>query len=107
MAGLRKALDGAGHDALLMIDCIACLGVDAFEMDAWGVDVMVTGSQKGLMTPPGMAFVFASEKAERARAAMDRVSSHWDWSRGSLRMNRRSISEVPRLCITSSRFVKR
>ena len=80
VAGLRKALDGAGHDALLMIDCIACLGVDAFEMDAWGVDVMVTGSQKGLMTPPGMAFVFASEKAERARAAMDRVSSHWDWS---------------------------
>ncbi|MEM9268391.1 MAG: aminotransferase class V-fold PLP-dependent enzyme, partial [Pseudomonadota bacterium] len=54
--GLRQALDAAGHPALLQVDCIASLACEPFEMDAWGVDVMVTGCQKGLMTPPGMAF---------------------------------------------------
>ena len=52
-AALRAALDAAGHPALLVIDCIACLACDRFEMDAWGVDVMVAACQKGLMTPPG------------------------------------------------------
>ncbi len=79
IAGLRAALDAAGHDALLMVDSIACLGVDRLEMDAWGVDVMVTGSQKGLMTPPGMAFVFFNDKADAVRKAMPQVSSYWDW----------------------------
>ncbi|MEL6690375.1 MAG: aminotransferase class V-fold PLP-dependent enzyme, partial [Pseudomonadota bacterium] len=67
IAALRKAMDAAGHPALLMVDCIACLGCDDFHMDAWGVDVMVAGCQKGLMTPPGMAFVFFSDKADKAR----------------------------------------
>ena len=49
--GLRDVLDAAGHPALLMADCIASLGCDRFEMDDWGVDVMVTGCQKGLMVP--------------------------------------------------------
>lgn len=77
---VRKAMDAAGHSGLLMVDCIACLGCDRFEMDDWGVDVMVTGSQKGLMTPPGMAFVFFNEKAQGARDGMERVSSYWDWN---------------------------
>ncbi len=50
-----------------MVDCIACLACDRFEMDAWGVDVMVTGCQKGLMTPPGMAFVYFNAKADAVR----------------------------------------
>jgi alanine-glyoxylate transaminase / serine-glyoxylate transaminase / serine-pyruvate transaminase len=74
---LRRAIDAAGHPALLMVDCIACLGCDAFEMDAWGVDVMVTASQKGLMTPPGMAFTFHGPKAEAARVPCR--SGYWDW----------------------------
>ncbi|MBR9652232.1 pyridoxal-phosphate-dependent aminotransferase family protein [Thalassovita aquimarina] len=80
IAGLRAVLDAVGHPALLMADCIASLACDRFEMDAWGVDVMVAGSQKGLMTPPGMGFVFASPRAFEARARMERVSRYWDWT---------------------------
>ncbi|NSX54955.1 pyridoxal-phosphate-dependent aminotransferase family protein [Parasulfitobacter algicola] len=76
---LRRAMDQSGHPALLMVDCIACLGCDVFEMDAWGVDVMVTGSQKGLMTPPGMSFVFFNEKADTLREKADCVTHYWDW----------------------------
>ena len=76
---MRAVLDATGHPALLMADCIASLACDRFEMDDWGVDVMVAGSQKGLMVPPGLAFVFFSDKAAAVRAAMPRVSRHWDW----------------------------
>jgi len=76
---LRAAMNAAGHPALLMADCIASLGCDRFEMDAWGVDVMVAASQKGLMTPPGLGFVYFSDKAAEARKAMARVSRYWDW----------------------------
>ena len=80
IAGLRRVLDETGHPALLMADCIASLGCDRFEMDAWGVDVMVTASQKGLMVPPGVCFVFFNDRAKAARAGLDRVSRYWDWS---------------------------
>lgn len=75
--GLRAAMDAAGHPGLLAIDCVASLGCDRFEMDAWGVDVMVAACQKGLMTPPGVAFTF-----QNARALAERVpclSPYWDW----------------------------
>jgi alanine-glyoxylate transaminase/serine-glyoxylate transaminase/serine-pyruvate transaminase len=78
--GLRDVLDAAGHPALLMADCIASLGCDRFEMDAWGVDVMVTGCQKGLMVPPGCSFVFFNDRAQAVREAMPRVSCYWDWA---------------------------
>lgn len=77
IAGLRSAIDRAGHSALLMVDCIASLGCDRFEMDAWGVDVMVSGCQKGLMTPAGVSFVWFNAKADAARG--DRVTAYWDW----------------------------
>ena len=80
IAALRAVLDAVEHPALLMADCIASLGCDRFEMDAWGADVMVAGCQKGLMVPPGMAFVFFNSKAAAARAAMPRVSRYWDWN---------------------------
>ncbi len=76
---LRVALNEADHPALLMSDCIASMGCDRFEMDAWGVDVAITGSQKGLMTPPGLGFVFFNDKADRVRGQMERVSGYWDW----------------------------
>ncbi len=79
IAALRAAIDATGHPALLMIDCMASLGCDRFEMDAWGVDVMVAGSQKGLMTPPGMAFVYFNDKADRARDTAGCVTHYWDW----------------------------
>ncbi len=80
VAALRSAIDATGHPALLMVDCIACLGCDEMQMDDWGVDVMVAGCQKGLMTPPGMSFVFFNDKAAEIRAKMERVSSYWDWT---------------------------
>jgi alanine-glyoxylate transaminase/serine-glyoxylate transaminase/serine-pyruvate transaminase len=81
VAAVRAAIDAAGHPALLMADCIASLGCDRFEMDAWGVDIVVTGSQKGLMLPPGLGFVFFSDKAaETRRGLSSRVSPYWDWT---------------------------
>lgn len=77
---VRAAMDAAGHPALLMADCIASMACEEFHMDAWGVDIAVTGSQKGLMVPPGLSFVFVSPKAEEVRKAMPRVSRYWDWT---------------------------
>jgi len=78
-SALRTVMDEAGHPALLMADCIASLGCDRFEMDAWGVDVMVAACQKGLMTPTGVSFVFFNDKAAEARACLPRISRYWDW----------------------------
>lgn len=77
IAPVRAALDAAGHPALLAVDCIASLACDRFEMDAWGVDVMLAACQKGLMTPPGVAFVFFNDRA--AAAAVPCASPYWDW----------------------------
>jgi alanine-glyoxylate transaminase/serine-glyoxylate transaminase/serine-pyruvate transaminase len=77
---LRAAIDAAGHPALLMVDCIASLGCDRFEMDAWGVDVMIAASQKGLMVPPGLGFVWFSDKALECGKAADLRSPYWDWT---------------------------
>lgn len=79
-APLRAILDELNHPALLMADCIAAMGCDRFEMDAWGVDVAMTGSQKGLMCPPGLGFVFFNDKAAEVRRRMNRVSTYWDWT---------------------------
>ena len=78
-APLRDILDDLEHPALLIADCIASLGCDRFEMDAWGVDIAITGSQKGLMLPPGCGFVFFNDKAAAAREGLTRVSGYWDW----------------------------
>ncbi len=80
IAGLRRVLDDLGHPALLMVDCIASLACDVFEMDEWGADVMVAGSQKGLMVPPGLGFVFFNDRAAAQRAQMPRVTRYWDWT---------------------------
>ena len=76
---IRKAIDAAGHPALYMVDCIACFGCVPYEMDAWGVDVTVAACQKGLMTPPGLGFIFANEKAMARRHENGCRSSYWDW----------------------------
>lgn len=77
IAGMRQVLNATGHPALLMADCIASFGCDRFDMDGWGVDVMVAGCQKGLMTPAGLAFVFFNAKANAARGNC--VTAYWDW----------------------------
>jgi alanine-glyoxylate transaminase / serine-glyoxylate transaminase / serine-pyruvate transaminase len=77
---IRKAIDAAGHDALYLVDTIASLATMPFEMDAWGVDVAVAGSQKGLMTPPGLSFIAANDKARAAHTRADLVTRYWDWT---------------------------
>ena len=77
---LRRALDAAGHPALLMVDCIASMGCEPFEMDEWGVDLALSASQKGLMTPPGLGFVWPGERALAAHATADLRTRYWDWT---------------------------
>ncbi|MFN3938012.1 MAG: pyridoxal-phosphate-dependent aminotransferase family protein [Gemmobacter sp.] len=80
IAAVRAAIDAVGHPALLAVDCIASMGCDRFEMDAWGVDVAVAASQKGLMVPPGLGFVWISERAATVCAAdSDLRTPYWDW----------------------------
>ena len=77
---IRKAMDAAKHPALLMVDTVASLGCMPFDMDAWGVDVAMSGSQKGLMTPPGLAFVAANARAREAHQTANMRTLYWDWT---------------------------
>ena len=76
---VRAAMDRAGHPALLMVDTISSLGSVDYRHDAWGVDVTVSGSQKGLMLPPGLSFNAVSAKAMAAAEAGGMPRSYWDW----------------------------
>jgi alanine-glyoxylate transaminase / serine-glyoxylate transaminase / serine-pyruvate transaminase len=80
VAAIRRAMDAADHPALLMVDCIASLGCHRFEMDAWGVDVTVAASQKGLMVPPGLGFVWAGRRALAAHQHAGLRTGYWDWT---------------------------
>ncbi|MEM6663031.1 MAG: aminotransferase class V-fold PLP-dependent enzyme, partial [Pseudomonadota bacterium] len=79
IAAVRRAIDAAGHPALLMVDTISSLGSIDFRTDEWGVDVVVAGSQKGLMLPPGLSFNAISPKAWAACEAGGDRRSYWDW----------------------------
>ena len=76
---IGQAIRSANHPALFMVDAVASLGTMPFEMDAWGIDVAVSGSQKGLMAPPGLGLVAASERAFALHATADLNTPYWDW----------------------------
>jgi alanine-glyoxylate transaminase/serine-glyoxylate transaminase/serine-pyruvate transaminase len=76
---VRKALNRTNHPALLMVDTISGLASLEYEHDAWGIDVSVGGSQKGMMLPPGLSFNAISEKALAASRANTSLRSYWDW----------------------------
>lgn len=76
---IRRAIDAAGHPALLMVDTISGLGSAEYRHDEWGVDVSVAGSQKGLMLPPGLAFHAIGEKALAASRTARLPRAYWDW----------------------------
>ena len=76
---VRRAIDDAGHPALLMVDTISGLGSVDYRHDEWGVDVTVSGSQKGLMLPPGLSFNALGEKALAAAKASRFPKSFWGW----------------------------
>ena len=77
---ISAARRAAGHDALLMVDAVASLGCMPFEMDAWGVDLAMAGSQKGLMMPPGLGFVAANDRARAAHNTAGLRTPYWDWT---------------------------
>ncbi len=80
IAELRQAIDAANHPALFMVDTISGLAAADFQFDNWGVDIAVSGSQKGLMLPPGLSFNAVSEKAMAAGRHSDLPKSYWDWT---------------------------
>ena len=80
VAELRKAIDRAGHPALLLVDTISSLASMDYRHDQWGVDVTVAGSQKGLMLPPGLSFNAISKKALAAAKSAALPKSYWDWT---------------------------
>lgn len=80
IAAVRAAIDAVGHDALYLVDTISSLASIDFRHDEWGVDVTVSGSQKGLMLPPGLSFNAVSEKALSMSQASGMRRSYWDWS---------------------------
>jgi alanine-glyoxylate transaminase/serine-glyoxylate transaminase/serine-pyruvate transaminase len=80
IAAIGQAVKAAQHDALLMVDTVASLGCMPFAMDAWGVDVAMAGSQKGLMTPPGLGFVAAGPRACETHRTAGLRTPYWDWS---------------------------
>ncbi|MDQ3385156.1 MAG: aminotransferase class V-fold PLP-dependent enzyme [Actinomycetota bacterium] len=79
VAEIRRAIDAAGHSALLLVDTISSLGSIDYRHDEWGVDVTVAGSQKGLMLPPGLSFNAISDKALEASKTAGLARSFWDW----------------------------
>ena len=79
IALVRKAIDRAGHPALLMVDTISSLGSIDYRHDEWGVDVTVAGSQKGLMLPPGLSFNAVGDKALAASKTAKLPRAYWSW----------------------------
>ena len=77
---VRNAIDNAKHPALFLVDTISGLGSADYKHDDWGVDVTITGSQKGLMLPPGLGFNAVSEKAVAASKSAKLLRSYWDWT---------------------------
>ncbi|WP_118182968.1 pyridoxal-phosphate-dependent aminotransferase family protein [Paraburkholderia phosphatilytica] len=80
IAAVRRAIDAAGHPALLIVDTISGLASADYRHDEWGVDVTVSGSQKGLMLPPGISFNAVSQKALAASANAKLPRSFWGWA---------------------------
>ena len=76
---VRDAINSANHDALLMVDSISGLASMEYKHDEWGVDITVSGSQKGLMLPPGLSFNAISEKAIKISRTSGMRRSYWDW----------------------------
>jgi len=79
IAAVRRAIDDAGHPALLLVDSISGLASADYRHDEWGVDVTISGSQKGLMLPPGISFNALSPKAIAASASASLPKSFWAW----------------------------
>jgi alanine-glyoxylate transaminase/serine-glyoxylate transaminase/serine-pyruvate transaminase len=80
VGAIREAIDAAGHDALYIVDTVSSLASIEFRMDDWGVDIVICGSQKGLMLPPGLGILGVSRRALDVAASGGGSPRHfWDW----------------------------
>jgi alanine-glyoxylate transaminase / serine-glyoxylate transaminase / serine-pyruvate transaminase len=80
IGAVRRAMDAAGHDALLIVDTVSSLASIEFLMDEWRVDIVICGSQKGLMLPPGLGLLGVSRRALALAAQGGGSPRHfWDW----------------------------
>ena len=95
LADVRRALDQAKHPALLLSDTISSLGSMEYKMDAWGIDVTIAGSQKGLMLPTGMAITGVSNKALEASRKAKLPKYYFNWELMAQRKPQRFIGTVP------------
>ena len=77
---IGKVIKSTGHPALYLVDTVASLGCMPFEMDAWGIDVAMSGSQKGLMTPPGLGFCAVNDRAQEVHKKANMRTPYWDWT---------------------------
>ena len=87
-------MDAAGHGALLLVDTISSLASIDYRHDEWGVDVTVSGSQKGLMLPPGLSFNALSQRAIDEAKTGGLRRSYWDWDE-QLAANKGGASPTP------------
>lgn len=76
---IGAAMGSSGHPAMFFVDAVSSLAVTDLHHDAWGIDVTVTGSQKGMMLPPGLSLLAASPRAMQAHASATLPRSYWDW----------------------------
>ena len=95
LGALRAAIDAAGHPALFVADVIASLAAAPFAMDALGVNVALGASQKGLMSPPGMAFVAVDRRAGEIAARNPAPRFYWDWARRKGDLSYRKFCGTP------------
>ena len=78
----KQAINSAKHNALLIVDAIASFGCERIEMDPWGIDVLITASQKGLMTPPGLGYCIINKKVKKntlSKIYKKSISPYWGW----------------------------
>ncbi len=78
---VRSAMDEANHPALLLADVVSSLATTDFKQDAWGVDVAICASQKGLMLPPGLSFNSINQKARAQARQSTALHSYWQWDK--------------------------
>jgi alanine-glyoxylate transaminase/serine-glyoxylate transaminase/serine-pyruvate transaminase len=97
LQALRRAIDAARHPALFVVDVVASLAAAPFEMDALGVDVAIGAAQKGLMLPPGLAFVAANARAQEIALRNPTPRFYWDWARRRSEFSYRKFCGTPPL----------
>ena len=83
------------HGALVVLDAVTSLGAMELKMDAWGIDVLISGSQKGFMIPPGLSFIYVSEKAYEYKAKCKSPSYYFCWNQAKKALKDKTTAYTP------------